>query len=59
MTKELKEALADKLKIRVEELNEPDLIEKIADETIATTSEELLAHLEKVKHPALSMPALM
>jgi len=37
----------------------PDLIDKIADETVATTSEELLAFLEKVGHPALTMPPLM
>ncbi|MDD4909831.1 MAG: acetyl-CoA decarbonylase/synthase complex subunit alpha/beta [Candidatus Omnitrophica bacterium] len=59
MPRELKEALMDKLKQRAEESGEPDLIEKIADETTATSSEELLAHLEKVKHPALSMPPLM
>lgn len=59
MTKELKEALGDKLKKRCQEEGEPDLIDKIADESIATTSEELLAHLEKVKHPALEMPPLI
>ena len=37
----------------------PDLLEKIADETVATTSDELLAYLEKVKHPVLSLDPLM
>ena len=37
----------------------PDLADKIADETVATTSEELLAFLQKVKHPALEMPGLL
>ncbi len=59
MPKELKEVLADKLKKRCEEEGEPELLNKIADETNATTSEELLAYLEKVKHPALSMELLM
>ncbi|MBN2119785.1 MAG: CO dehydrogenase/CO-methylating acetyl-CoA synthase complex subunit beta [Candidatus Omnitrophica bacterium] len=59
MPKELKETLGEKLKKRCEEEGDPDLINKIADETQATTSEELLAHLEKVGHPALSLEALL
>ncbi|MEK6714769.1 MAG: acetyl-CoA decarbonylase/synthase complex subunit alpha/beta [Candidatus Omnitrophota bacterium] len=59
MPKELKEMLADKLKRRAKEIGIPDFIDKISDETNATTSEELLAHLEKVGHPALKLPPLM
>jgi len=59
MPKELKEALGDKLKKRCEEGGGADFYEKIADETQATTSEELLAFLEKAKHPALELPPLM
>lgn len=59
MPKELKDALADKLKKRAEELGEPDLVEKIADETQATGLDELLAYLNKTGHPALTMPPLM
>jgi len=59
MPKELKELLGDKLKKRVQDLGEPDLLDKIADETVATTSEELLKFLNKVKHPALEMESLM
>jgi acetyl-CoA synthase len=59
MPKELKEVLADKLKQRAMEIGEKDLLEKIADETIATTSEELMKFLEKVKHPALTMEPLI
>ncbi|OGX53128.1 MAG: CO dehydrogenase/CO-methylating acetyl-CoA synthase complex subunit beta [Omnitrophica WOR_2 bacterium RIFOXYB2_FULL_45_11] len=58
MPKELKELLGEKLIKRVREIGEPDLIDKIADETIATTSEELMVFLEKVKHPALTLPPL-
>jgi acetyl-CoA synthase len=59
MTKELKEALGDKLKKRCEEMGDPDLINKIADENAATSMEELMPYLEKVSHPALSMEAVM
>ncbi|RKY62088.1 MAG: CO dehydrogenase/CO-methylating acetyl-CoA synthase complex subunit beta [Candidatus Latescibacterota bacterium] len=59
MTKELKDFLGDRLRKRCEEIGMPDLVDKIADETVATTSEELLAFLEKVGHPALTMPPLM
>lgn len=59
MTKDLKEALGDKLKKRAEELGSPDLISKIADETIAVNIEELLPYLEKVGHPALTMESVM
>ncbi len=59
MPKELKELLGDKLKKRCQDMKEAGLIEKIADESVATTSEELLKFLEKVKHPALEMPSLI
>jgi len=59
MPKELKEALQDKLTNRVKEIGQPDLIEKIADETKATTLAELISFLEKVEHPALTMEPLL
>lgn len=59
MPKELKELLGDKLRKRCEEIGEPDLLEKIADETVATTSDELLVYLEKVKHPVASLDPLI
>ncbi len=59
MPKELKEALADKLKKRCAEIGESGLFDKIADETVATDAAALVEYLEKVKHPALSMPALV
>ena len=33
--------------------------DKIADESVGSTMEEILPFLEKVGHPALKMPALM
>ena len=59
MPKELKEALSDKLKKLCNEIGEPDLLDKIADETVATDAIALVQHLEKVNHPALTMPPLM
>jgi len=59
MPKELKELLGDRLKKRAQDLGEPDLIDKVADETQAITQEELLSFLQKAKHPALEMPAIL
>jgi acetyl-CoA synthase len=59
MPKELKELLGEKLVKKALEIGEPDLIDKIADETKAVTTEELLSYLEKFKHPALTMPPLI
>ncbi len=59
MTKELKDAMSDKLKKRCIEIGAPDLLDKIADETITTDAQELAEYLKKVKHPALDMPPLM
>ncbi|MCQ9206708.1 MAG: acetyl-CoA decarbonylase/synthase complex subunit alpha/beta [Omnitrophica bacterium] len=59
MPKELKEALAGKLKKRCEEEGVPDLFDKIADESVATESEALVKFLQEKKHPALTLPPLM
>jgi len=59
MPKELKEAMADRLKKRCEEIGESDLLNKIADETITTDASGLLEFLEKVDHPALKMAPLV
>ncbi|UCH94743.1 MAG: CO dehydrogenase/CO-methylating acetyl-CoA synthase complex subunit beta [Candidatus Aminicenantes bacterium] len=55
MTKELKELLADDLKKRFAEQGVPDLIEKIADETIAADAHGVREFMEKCQHPALEM----
>ena len=36
----------------------PDLLDRIADETVAPTVEELLPFLEEKEHPALTMDPL-
>jgi acetyl-CoA synthase len=58
MSSFLKESMAEELKAAVEREGDPDLIEKIADERVATTVEELLPFLEEKGHPALTMPPL-
>ena len=59
MPKELKESLGEKLIKSAQETGEPDFIGKIADETVAITVDQLLPFLEKVNHPALTMPSLI
>lgn len=59
MPKELKENLKEHLEKRAKEIDIPDFVDKIADETIATTEEEVLKHMEKVGHPALEMDPMM
>ncbi len=59
MPKELKELLGERLKNCCQEIGQPDLADKIADETIATTSDELLNFLKKARHPTLEMPPII
>jgi acetyl-CoA synthase len=55
MTKNLKERIGEEFKKRAEEEGVPDLLDKIADETIAEDSEKLMEFLASVGHPALEM----
>jgi len=59
MPKELKEIFGERLKQRAKEVNASDLLDKIADESVATSSEELLVFLKQVDHPALSMEPII
>jgi acetyl-CoA synthase len=59
MPKMLKEELRDKLTKRAAELGCPDLLDKIADETIGTTEEAILPFLTEKNHPALSLPPVI
>jgi len=58
ISKFLKDTMHDELQEVCERIGEPDLLDKIADHTIATTPEELVAFLEEKGHPALDMPPL-
>ena len=55
MPKELKELLADDLAKRFGEAGVPDLMDKIADETIATDPQAIREFMEKSHHPAVDM----
>ena len=59
MPKMLKEELKEMFDARAKEEGMPDLLDKIADETVATTEEEIVAYSQKTGHPALTMPPLM
>jgi acetyl-CoA synthase len=59
MPKMLKEEIKDRLLRRGKELGYPNLYEMIADETVGTTEEEIMGFLEKVGHPALSLPPII
>jgi len=56
MPKELKAILETDLRKRFAEAGIEDAFDKIADETKAVEASDLRAYLEKVGHPALSMP---
>ena len=59
MPKMLKEEMRDRLVARSAEIGIPDLLDRIADETIGTTEEEILPFLTEKQHPALTMEPLM
>ncbi|UCG21593.1 MAG: CO dehydrogenase/CO-methylating acetyl-CoA synthase complex subunit beta, partial [Deltaproteobacteria bacterium] len=59
MPKMLKEELKERFEKRAEELGVPDLLDRIADETVGTTEEEILPFLTEKKHPALEMDPIM
>jgi len=55
MPKELKALLQNDLEKRFEEQKLPGHFDKIADETVALTAENVRAFMEKVNHPVLKM----
>ena len=59
MPKALKERISEEFKKRCEEEGVPDLLDKIADETICEDSEKLVEYLTGVSHPALEMPSII
>jgi acetyl-CoA synthase len=59
MTKNLKESLKEEFDKRAAEEGVPDLLDKIADETMCEDSEKLLEFLTSVGHPALEMEPML
>jgi len=58
LPRQLKEEMGEMLQKRAEQLGLNGFVDKIADETVAVESAPLLEYLQKVNHPALSMPPL-
>jgi acetyl-CoA synthase len=59
MPKSLKEEIKERLLKRGEELGVPDLIDRIADETVGITEEEIIPFLQEKEHPALKMDPIV
>ncbi|MBM4424539.1 MAG: CO dehydrogenase/CO-methylating acetyl-CoA synthase complex subunit beta [Chloroflexi bacterium] len=59
MSSILKEQMAEQLKKVAEREGDPDLIDKICDERVATDVEGLVAYITEKNHPALSMESLL
>jgi len=59
MPKRLKEELMPRLKKAAEEMGMPDFPDKIADESVGISEEEIMPWLEEKGHPALTMDPLM
>ncbi len=59
MSSILKEQMAEQLKKVAEREGDPDLIDKICDERIATDVEGLVAYVTEKGHPALTMSSLL
>jgi acetyl-CoA synthase len=59
MPKSLKEEIKERLDKRAEEMGVPDLYDKIADETVGTDEESVMAFLKEKDHPALKMDPIV
>lgn len=59
MPKHLKESISVEFKKRCDAIGMPDLMDKIADETVTDDAEGLMAWMAEKDHPALSMGPLL
>ena len=59
MPKILKEEIKERIERMGAELGVPDLFDKIADETVGVTEEEIMPFLQEKGHPALSMDPII
>jgi acetyl-CoA synthase len=55
MSSQLKDSMAEDLNGIFAAAGEPELLDKIADERVATSVDELVAYLTEKEHPALMM----
>jgi acetyl-CoA synthase len=59
MPKALKEEISERFKARAAEMGVPDLLDRVADETVGTTEEEIIPFLQEKEHPALAMESIL
>jgi acetyl-CoA synthase len=59
MPKALKEEISERFKARAAEMGVPDLLDRVADETVGTSEEEILPFLQEKEHPALTMESIL
>jgi acetyl-CoA synthase len=59
MPKSLKEEIRDRIVKRGEALGIPDLVDRIADETVGVTEDEIMAFLKEKDHPALKLEPIV
>ena len=59
MPKALKEELRERLLRRGKELGVPDLIDRIADETVGITEADIMPFLKEKDHPALKLESIV
>jgi len=59
MPKALKDEIRERIEARAAEIGIPDFLDRIADETVGVTEEEILPFLQEKKHPALEMAPLL
>jgi acetyl-CoA synthase len=59
MPKSLKEEIKERFVGRAKEEGIPDLLDRIADETVGLTEEEILRFLQEKDHPALKMESMV
>jgi acetyl-CoA synthase len=59
MPKMLKEEIGERINKRGAEMGVPDLLDKIADETVGTTEDAILPWLTEKGHPAVTMPPII
>ncbi len=59
MPKALKEEIRERFEARAKEIGHPDLLDKIADETVGVTEEEILPWLQEKGHPALDLDPIV
>ncbi|HTY82495.1 MAG TPA: CO dehydrogenase/CO-methylating acetyl-CoA synthase complex subunit beta, partial [Dehalococcoidales bacterium] len=59
MPKAFKEEIGERFKKRAAELGVPDLLDRVADETVGVTEDAIMPFLQQKDHPALKMDPIL